>query len=343
MTAISIVVPIFKVERYLNQCLDSILVQTFTDFELILVDDGSPDQCGEICDRYAEKDNRIKVIHKPNGGVSSARNAGINIAKGEYLAFVDPDDTIEPQMYETLIQMALKHEADMVVCQIKSINTVQKTFSISSVWKEVNCNVDRETIETELIPSILINKTYSLVSSVNKLYKRSIFNSLNIRFDSLKHHSEDAKLNFTLLTRINSLVFVDNPLYNYFVRETESLTRVFREDMHQYALDNKKFLIEICREYDLLNHINIVRNHFSEVILTHMQDVVIGDLPTDRKYKVLHLILNNREFSEDILKYQGSSIFYWLLKKVCVKKNAKLFFKLVMTKNKIQYYLHKVG
>lgn len=100
MCEISIIVPIYKVERYLKRCVDSILNQTFTDFELILVDDGSPDNCGRICDEYAEKDNRIYVIHKENGGLSDARNAGLDYATGQYIIFVDSDDFVEPDLLE---------------------------------------------------------------------------------------------------------------------------------------------------------------------------------------------------------------------------------------------------
>ena len=100
---LSIVVPVYNVEQYLTKCLDSILAQTLTDFEVIAVDDGSPDSCGKILDEYAEKDNRIRVIHKKNGGVSSARNEALDIARGEYIGFVDSDDYIEADMYECLL------------------------------------------------------------------------------------------------------------------------------------------------------------------------------------------------------------------------------------------------
>ena len=99
---ISVIVPIYKVEKYLSKCIESIIAQEYSNIEIILVDDGSPDNCGKICNDYAIKDNRIKVIHKENGGLSSARNAGIDIAQGEYIGFVDSDDTIEPYMYEKL-------------------------------------------------------------------------------------------------------------------------------------------------------------------------------------------------------------------------------------------------
>ena len=113
---ISIIVPVYKVERYLENCIESIINQTFKDFELILVDDGSPDRCGLICDNYAKKDERIKVIHKKNEGLSAARNSGIQIAKGEYIAFVDSDDCINKNMYETLYDTAIENKSDIVVC-----------------------------------------------------------------------------------------------------------------------------------------------------------------------------------------------------------------------------------
>lgn len=105
---ISVIVPVYKVEEYLARCVDSILGQTYRNLEILLVDDGSPDRCGEICEEYAARDTRIRVIHKENGGLSSARNAAIDVAQGEYLGFVDSDDWIEPETYEALLEMALQ-------------------------------------------------------------------------------------------------------------------------------------------------------------------------------------------------------------------------------------------
>ncbi len=113
MPAVSVIVPVYKVEPYLRRCVDSILAQTFTDFELILVDDGSPDNCGAICDEYAEKDSRVKVIHKKNGGVSSARNMGLDAARGEYIYFCDGDDYIEKELLADAVQAMSGY--DMVV------------------------------------------------------------------------------------------------------------------------------------------------------------------------------------------------------------------------------------
>ena len=111
---ISVIVPVYNVEKYLGKCVDSILAQTYENLEIILVEDGTKDNSGAICDAYAAKDSRIRVIHKENGGLSSARNAGMDIARGEYFGFVDSDDWIEPKMYETLLNLAEKYHADLV-------------------------------------------------------------------------------------------------------------------------------------------------------------------------------------------------------------------------------------
>ena len=121
MCEISIIVPVYKVEKYLKKCVDSILAQTFTDFELILVDDGSPDDSGKICEEYAEKDARVRVLHKENGGLSSARNAGIEVAKGKYLGFIDSDDYIAEDMYELLYNTIIKEDADLSICGIYDV------------------------------------------------------------------------------------------------------------------------------------------------------------------------------------------------------------------------------
>src|SRR5699024_9505401 len=111
---VSVIVPLYKVERYIDRCVDSIVSQTYTDLEIILVNDGSPDNCGSIADAYAEKDDRIRVIHKKNGGLSDARNAGMQLATGTYTMFVDSDDWIEPKMVETMVEMSKRYAAQVV-------------------------------------------------------------------------------------------------------------------------------------------------------------------------------------------------------------------------------------
>ncbi len=125
---ISVIVPVYRVEKYLPRCVQSILTQTCPDWELILVDDGSPDQCGRMCDEYAQKDGRIRVLHKENGGLADARNAGTAVAKGEYIAYIDSDDWVAPDMLEQLLEQARRAGADVVVCDLVKTETEDVRF-----------------------------------------------------------------------------------------------------------------------------------------------------------------------------------------------------------------------
>ncbi len=210
MPKISIIVPIYNVEKYLRKCIDSILAQTFNDFELILVDDGSPDNCGKICDEYAQKDSRIVVVHKENGGVSTARNAGLTAAKGDYIGWVDGDDFIHPEMYEILFEVMSKESADIVQCS-------------KSDFKEddpVNLNAKLEYNITH----ISHKEIYSAATEVNPIYNFNVWSKLFRRelFDGLQFPEgyifEDGYLYLDLASRAESIVLIDCPLYFYLVR-----------------------------------------------------------------------------------------------------------------------------
>ncbi|MEG0087047.1 MAG: glycosyltransferase, partial [Niameybacter sp.] len=133
---LSIIVPVYNVEKYLPKCIESILAQSFTDFEVILIDDGATDKSGEICEEYANKDTRIKIIHKENGGLSSARNAGIELSNGNYIGFVDSDDFIHPQMYEILLREARSSNSDVVICRYKCWNEGEEQGQI--IQQDIN-------------------------------------------------------------------------------------------------------------------------------------------------------------------------------------------------------------
>ena len=169
---ISVIVPIYKVEKYLHKCIDSILAQTYTNLEIILVDDGSPDNCGKICDEYAAKDSRIKVIHQPNGGLSAARNAGLDIATGDYIGFVDSDDYIAPDMYEKLYNALVKNDADMAICDYQRFGN-ELPYDEMSLTTEVITGLQAMEKQNTVI-------NCSFVVAWSKLYKSFIFS--NVRF-----------------------------------------------------------------------------------------------------------------------------------------------------------------
>ena len=207
LPAISIIVPIYKVEKYLNRCIDSILAQSFTDYELILVDDGSPDNCPDICDDYVNQDSRIKVIHKENGGLSDARNAGIALAQGEFLGFVDSDDYIEPDMYETLYNDINHFNADISICDFTIVTE-------NEIKKYVSKNVHWSMTGNEAV-YYLIGKNLFTVNVWNKLYRKSLFN--NIRYPNNCLY-EDFHIMYKLLYKANVVVYNSVSKYNYFQR-----------------------------------------------------------------------------------------------------------------------------
>lgn len=335
--SISIIVPIYNVELYLPSCLNSILTQTFTNFEVILINDGSDDNCQKICEAYRKKDQRIKVIHQKNQGVSSARNAGIKIAKGTYIAFVDPDDVILPEMYEVLMEKSLKYNADVTVCQYTQKNEINKTEKVPQIWQQSNDVVQHKTIMNEIFPNILVNNTFSLIPCFNKLYKKSIFDTYQIRFDELKSFGEDKQLNLEILPKISTLVFIEQPLYVYFKRQGESLSQVFRKDFYRYLLSDKKFLIDICKKYYLRRYINIVNELFITKVLVYAQDVIMNnEISENNKNKILLEIINDKDFKQNIKKYKANSLYYKILKHLCIWNNKKYLIKVIQWRNKIK-------
>ena len=168
MPQISIIVPVYKVEKYINRCIDSILTQTFTDFELILVDDGSPDNCPAICDRYVSKDNRVKVIHKKNGGVSSARNSALDIAQGEYITFVDADDLLEQNALYALLDGMKSLENGLVIGGIVSetIDRTQKRY----LFAVISIHLNTTKCGTEIICLVHGEKCFHGKSLKNNIF-----------------------------------------------------------------------------------------------------------------------------------------------------------------------------
>ena len=171
MPRLSVIVPVYKVEKYIHKCIDSILNQTFTDFELILVDDGSPDNCGKICDEYAKRDARIRVIHKENGGLSDARNFGIDAAKGEIIGFVDSDDIIDANMYGDMIRYMDEHDLDVVCADTYVVRNDKKKFNPR--YKK-DMIFEGQNAVKEILDGTLDNAAW------NKIYKRKVIG--NVRY-----------------------------------------------------------------------------------------------------------------------------------------------------------------
>lgn len=214
MALVSIIVPVYQVEKYLRQCIDSILAQTFQDFELILVDDGSKDRSGQICDEYAKKDDRIYVVHTLNRGAAAARNTGIQRASGTYIAFVDGDDYLAENMIGRMYEVILDAQCDLVICNfLHAFSDEKGNFSPPLQSMEISGR--------EVLSHRKTQKNYGVWTVVwNKLYKRTIFE--NLRFPEGKYF-EDEFFSDQLYLRCGRIRVIPDVLYSYRVRTSSTM------------------------------------------------------------------------------------------------------------------------
>ena len=215
---VSIIVPVYKVEPWLRRCVDSILTQTYTNFELILVDDGSPDQCGEICDEYAKKDSRVIVIHQGNKGVSAARNAALDIATGEYIGFVDSDDYIDSVMYERLVEGIDAFHAEISFC---GVHYITDQGEIEGDKQNLPDDSFRAIDQQSFVLGALAHEDWV---TWNKLYKREKIGAL--RFDENARICEDALFLLEYSKSICTAAQTDWPYYYYYYYRQGSATRI---------------------------------------------------------------------------------------------------------------------
>lgn len=238
---ITIIVPIYKVEKYLEKCIDSILNQSYKNLEIILVDDGSPDNCPQICDEYAKKDDRIIVIHQKNGGLSNARNSALDIAKGEYIGFVDSDDYIAKDMYETLYKAIKDNNAQMSICDFYNINE-KGDYVENERQAEIEENIKifnkREAIKEMLIDKNIRGYVWT------KLFKKECFKQL--RFPDGKNY-EDVAISIKCFEKADKIVYINKKEYYYLHRDDgidHTKTEKNVNDAIQIAYERYKYVKE---------------------------------------------------------------------------------------------------
>lgn len=256
MERVSVIVPVYNVEKHLKQCLDSIVGQTYKELEIILVDDGSPDCCGAICEEYAKRDSRIRVIHKENAGLGMARNSGLEIAQGKYVTFIDSDDWIGPDMVEKLLEPAQKENCDLVVSGIVREFVGRKRVP-SPVSDRVR-RIEREDICSEVLLPILgtepsCPQDIGLEMSVcTNLYKREIIEKNKIRFVSEREYlSEDLFFNIHYIMQCRRVMLLPDCFYHYRMNDI-SLTNVFRPSRFHLLCMLYETECKILDEYGIL-------------------------------------------------------------------------------------------
>ena len=230
---ISVIVPIFRIEKYLSECIDSLLDQSFLDFELILVDDGSPDSCPKICDNYAKKDARIKVIHKENGGLLSARKAGLKEAKGKYISYVDGDDWVDKFYLDTLFKLAEANDSDLVVTG----HFREFDGKIETIKPKIAGIYDEHELRSSITPNAIYNGDFcehGISTYVwNKLFKRELLNTVLFDVPNEIVMGEDAAITYSYLSISKSLVISRIPLY-YYRQRFDSIVKSIENPKTEY-------------------------------------------------------------------------------------------------------------
>ena len=213
---ISVIVPVYNVEQYLERCVDSIINQTYTNLEIILVNDGSTDNSGKLCDELAKKDKRIRVIHKENGGLSDARNRGVDEAESDLVGFIDSDDYIDRDMYEILLKNLNNTDADLSMCALYDVynNTPEAQVTNKETWKLSSEQAIKMVMEAKILS----------VTAVNKLYRKSLFTDLKFEVGKI---AEDAFIMIKLLDKCEKIVATNEKKYYYVHRENSITTQKF--------------------------------------------------------------------------------------------------------------------
>ena len=296
MPKISVIVPVYKVEPYINRCVDSILKQTFHDFELILVDDGSPDNCGKICDEYAKKDKRIHVVHQENGGLSAARNSGIDWtfqhSDSEWITFIDSDDWVHPKYIEALYTAASDLCCNISVCAYKSVFNLTETVNVQTLSYRKK--------ETE--------KCYcdnlGIVVSVAKLFHKSLWS--NIRYPEGVIH-EDEFTTYKVLFLVDQVAVIDSTLYYYYQRQGSIMKSAWSE---------KNLVIISAREQQLEYYkkrgLSKIHDKIAKVYILDLSDIISSKLillPKELQKK--HEKVLRKKLRLALIKYRSSYHYNW--------------------------------
>lgn len=309
--------PVYNSERFLKKAVDSVLNQDFEGFELILVDDGSPDNSGKICDEYAENYSNVKVIHKANGGICSARNAGIDVAQGEYLGFCDNDDEYLPGLLKENYELAKKNNVDLL--RYAKIKRMEKDDG--RVWETVT------KLEDMFIEKKDFHKHYVNIRKEDTiwtgLYRREIIEKNKIRFnENIKYGGEDVYFNISMLKNCQKLGFNSKPYYSWTQRDTHSTSRSFNDEFLDDMVDNLQLEYEFMKETCQGKVSNYVKN----VYLVNSYIHTLVDYMSVKSCK-----LTTKEKAERLEKFRNHPIFDKEIPKETYKRIKKANYRMYIT------------
>ena len=327
MIEISIIVPVYKVEKYLNRCINSLVNQTLKNIEIILVDDGSPDSCPFLCDEWKKKDNRITVVHKKNGGLSSARNAGLEVAKGRFIGFIDSDDDIELDMFEKMYNVAKKYDVDFVMCDYQRVlSTGQKylkTLDIDAGY------YTKEKIIKDIFPNLIMRNSIDygpLLSVWHCLYKYEFLKRNNLKFDEEVRWSEDNIFSAVLGYNTNSFYYMKGEgLYHYYENEN-SITTGYRQgawDVYKTMNKNLQDYFEDKNDYDFKEQLNYHLIYYG----CNCISMAVSKKTFFKIRKEIHSILQDKKLQDALKNINNLNI------------DKKLYFQLLLMKYKCSFLL----
>ncbi|MFF2594192.1 glycosyltransferase family 2 protein [Priestia megaterium] len=246
MLDVSIIIPVFKVEEYLERCIDGILSQTHNNFELILVNDGSPDNCGSICEEYSAKDNRITVIHQKNQGTGMARNSGLKVAKGKYIYFCDPDDYVESTLLEDNFRLAEEYNANMVVFgYYDEMHTKDNSHLISKSMESMF--LENKSEFRNKFPFMF--QSGMMFTLWNKLYNREFLNKNGYLFEN-QRVGQDTIFNYKVYQNLDRVFINDNIYYHYIIDRTDSAVNMYRENRFELRYQETLKLEEMIKKWN---------------------------------------------------------------------------------------------
>ncbi len=317
MIKVSIIVPVYNVEEYLGKCVNSLIAQTYKNIEIILVDDGSSDNCPHICDEFGKTDSRVKVIHKENGGLSSARNSGIRIAIGDYIAFVDSDDYVKENYIELLLNACVENNCTVSAC------------GYYEYYSEDNYNIvcgesDGVISSIDAVKDIFTMKNEICVVAWNKLYAKELFIDNNISYPEGKIH-EDVFTTYKLCALADNVAYVNEPLYYYVQRQTSIMGQSFSpkrlqlieavESISPFVKENSPVFDDAYDYYMFLNYLTLLNTmadckYKDNSLFKELRGKVLAMLP---KLKT-NMYFGKKNFLTCVFLKLGMSMFYVIRK-----------------------------
>ncbi len=322
---ISVIIPVYNVEKYLKECIDSVLCQTYENYEIILVDDGSTDMSGKICDEYAEKHDRITVIHKENGGLSDARNTGLSLAKGEYIYFLDSDDYIIPEAFKELVSVIEKENSNFVFFDAKSFEDGSNSYNIEQRYIRKK---EYETAKGEKVLSDLFNNQEYHSSVPLCFMKKNLLEKESLNFMQGIFY-EDTIFTYELFMSASVVSYCSKALYHRRYRKASIMT----------SQKNKKYFYSICRVYeDVLNfskqenkfHLEVAKKYIARCAFNVFNNYEKLNREDKNKCKkkfeeIKKSILKDNAYGNKALKMRCYSKVFWFIYKVFEKTVGRLF------------------